>query len=185
MLDRGLEEQDLYKNLEEMVRNKSDQIMEYGRNEGVDLGTTIVLLLIVANRYYLLNVGDSRAYRIYDSLQQLTKDQTYIQRELDQGRMTPDQALKDPRRNVLLQCVGSGNYLKPDFYSGEVIPGENYMLCSDGFRHFVSEEELYQYLNPKAADTSPRMQECMKYLTELNKYRKEQDNITVVLIHTQ
>ena len=116
---------------------------------------------------------------------QLTKDQTYVQREIDMGRMTPEQAKTDPQRNVLLQCVGAGDYLEPDFYSGEVRTGENYMLCSDGFRHIITKQELYQYLNPHIADTPQKMQENMRYLTELNKRRKEQDNISVILIHTR
>ena len=130
-------------------------------------------------------MGDSRVYQLGGRLSQLTKDQTYIQREMDMGRMTPEQARTDPQRNVLLQCVGAGQYLEPDFYSGNVQAGENYMLCSDGFRHVIKEQELYQYLNPAAADTPKKMQDCIRYLTDLNKHRKEQDNISVVLIHTR
>lgn len=184
LLEKGIEEQELRESLENVVREKNSQIMEYGRASGVSLGTTVVLLLIVGRRYYILNVGDSRAYKLTDGISQLTKDQTYVQREMDMGRMTPEQAKTDPQRNVLLQCVGAGDYLDPDFYSGEAAPGENYMLCSDGFRHTVSQQELYQYLNPQAANTEQDMKECMKYLTDLNKYRKEQDNISVVLVHT-
>lgn len=184
ILDRRIDEQALRESMEEIIKEKNTQIMEYGRTQGVNLGTTIVLLLIVEKHYYILNVGDSRAYQIGCNLVQLTKDQTYIQREMDMGRMTPEQAKKDPQRNVLLQCVGAGDYLEPDFYSGEVQEGENYMLCSDGFRHIITEQELYQYLNPGVTDTAQKMKECMKYLTDLNKYRKEQDNISVILIHT-
>lgn len=169
--------------LETVVKEKSRQIMEYGRRTGATMGTTLVLLLLAAGRYYILNVGDSRAYKIGNRLVQLTKDQTYVQREMDMGRMTAEQALTDPQRNALLQCVGAGDYLEPDFYSGTALAGENFMLCSDGFRHIITEEELYQYLNPTVADTSQRMKDNMVYLTDLNKYRQEQDNISVVLIH--
>ena len=184
LLDQGIEEETLKESLETVIRDKNNHIMEYGRTSGVSLGTTVVLLLIVKRRYYILNVGDSRVYKITDSVRQLTKDQTFIQREMDMGRMTPEQAKTDPQRNVLLQCVGAGDYLEPDFYSGEVAARENYMLCSDGFRHIITEEELFQYLNQQAANTEQTMKECMKYLTDLNKYRREQDNISVVLIHT-
>lgn len=185
LLGQGIEEQTLRRSLEDVVVKKSRQIMEYGRQSGVSLGTTIVLLLIADGHYYIMNVGDSRVYQLRNQIMQLTKDQTYVQREMDMGRMTLEQAKTDPQRNVLLQCVGAGDYLEPDFYSGEVIRGENYMLCSDGFRHIITEQELYQYLNPDAADTPQKMQENMRYLTDLNKYRKEQDNISVILIHTR
>ncbi len=185
LIRQGIGEQSLRQDLEDVAAKKSRQIMEYGRKTGVSLGTTLVLLLIAENRYHIVNVGDSRVYQIWDRMIQLTKDQTYVQREIDKGRMTPEQAKTDPQRNVLLQCVGAGDYLEPDFYSGEVRTGENYMLCSDGFRHIITEQELYQYLNPHIADTPQKMQENMRYLTELNKRRKEQDNISVILIHTR
>lgn len=185
LMGQGIREQSLRKDLEDVAVSKSSQIMEYGRKTGVSLGTTVVLLLIAENHYYIINVGDSRVYQIQNQMIQLTKDQTYVQREIDMGRMTPEQAKTDPQRNVLLQCVGAGKYLKPDFYSGEVRTGENYMLCSDGFRHIITEQELYQHLNPHMANTPQKMQENMRYLTELNKRRKEQDNISVILIHTR
>ena len=183
LLSEGMGEDAIRQSLETVVKEKSRQIMEYGRRTGATMGTTLVLLLLAAGRYYILNVGDSRAYKIGNRLVQLTKDQTYVQREMDMGRMTAEQALTDPQRNALLQCVGARDYLEPDFYSGTALAGENFMLCSDGFRHIITEEELYQYLNPTVADTSQRMKDNMVYLTDLNKYRQEQDNISVVLIH--
>lgn len=185
LIGQGIEEETLRRSLEDVVMNKSRQIMEYGRQCGVSLGTTVVLLLIADGHYYIMNVGDSRVYQLREWITQLTKDQTYIQREMDLGRMTPEQARTDPQRNVLLQCVGAGDYLEPDFYSGAVTAGENYMLCSDGFRHIITEQELYQYLGPGAADTPQKIQDNMRYLTELNKERREQDNISVILIHTR
>ena len=133
-------------------------------------------------RYYLVNVGDSRAYLITDGLYQLTKDHSYVQREVDMGRMTPEEALTSPRRNVLLQCVGASRVVKPDFFSDVYRPGQVYMQCSDGFRHAITPEEIYQELNPSVLTDEQTMKDKAVLLTERNKELRETDNITVLLV---
>ena len=71
-------------------------------------------MLLTQTRYYIMNVGDSRAYELTDGLKQLTNDQTFVAREVALGNMTPEQALVDERRNVLLQCVGASDEVYPD-----------------------------------------------------------------------
>ncbi|MEE1165085.1 MAG: PP2C family serine/threonine-protein phosphatase, partial [Lachnospiraceae bacterium] len=88
-----------------LIENTSRCIEDYGRERHICLGTTAVGILICGDRYYTLNVGDSRAYLLTDRIYLLTKDQTYVQQELDAGRMTYEQSLTHPKRNLLLQCV--------------------------------------------------------------------------------
>lgn len=166
----------------EIVAGMNEKISSYGSSQRISLGTTVVAVLFVNNEYYILNVGDSRAYCIYDRVYQLTKDQTFVQREMDAGRMTYEEAMNSPQRNVLLQCIGASPMVEPAFYSGNVSPGQVYMLCSDGFRHLISEQELYERLNPGVLTNENIMLDNAVYLTELNKYRREQDNISVILI---
>lgn len=161
------------------------KISYYAKSNGVSMGTTLNALLFLEDRYYIVNIGDSRAYRLTDTLTQLTKDQTYVQREMDMGRMTPEEASVSPQRNVLLQCVGASEYISPDFFSGEVQSNQVFMQCSDGFRHIITPEEIYQYLNPEALYNEQAMIDNAVYLTELNKYRRENDNITVLLVKTE
>lgn len=156
----------------------------YGRQNGVSMGTTLVAMLFVKNRYYIINIGDSRAYCISDRVYQLTKDQTFIQREMDMGRMTYEEAMNSPQRNVLLQCVGASDYIEPDFFEGEFYPNQTFMLCSDGFRHLISEAELFDQLNPNALVSEDVMHDKEVFLVELNKSRRELDNITVALVKT-
>lgn len=148
------------------------------------MGTTIVAMLIMNDHYYLMNVGDSRAYLLADQLYQLTKDQTFVQYEIDAGRLTEEEAKYHPQRNVLLQCVGASDVVTPDFYEGPVYPDTVFMLCSDGFRHIITPEEIYQYLNPSVLMDENVMKNNAVYLTELNKQRREVDNISVALIRT-
>ena len=119
-----------------------------------------------------------------DMLYQLTKDQTYVQREIDNGRMTPEQAAVDPRRSVLLQCVGAGGSVVPDFFMGDLLPGQCFLMCSDGFIHMISPSEIYNRLSPAACVSSKVMNDGLAELTELCKERGEKDNMTALLIKT-
>lgn len=182
MLTAGLRPEALRESWETLVSRVNHKITNYSIKQHVSMGTTCAALLIVGNTYYIMNIGDSRVYLISDNIYQLTKDQTYIQREMDAGRMTREQAMVDPQRNVLLQCVGASPVITPDFYMGDVSINQCYMLCSDGFRHVITPQELFQYLNPMSSSDSATMQRNLTYITELNKQRRETDNITSALI---
>ena len=179
----GLQEQTLFESLNHMIQDANNEISGYGARIGMDLGTTITALLIVGSKYYVVNVGDSRVYRIEHTLEQITHDQTVVQREVDHGRLTPEQAMTDPRRSILLQCVGASDKVVPDFYSGAVSGRENFLICCDGFRHVISPEELYEGLNPAVAVTREQMTANLQYFVDTNKYRQETDNISAVLVH--
>ena len=112
----------------------------------------------------------------------LTNDQTFVAREVAEGRMTPEQAKIDSRRSILLQCVGASPVVEPEFTKGVVTPGAVYMLCSDGFRHEISDDEVLHKIGPSACTDEEKMKYGCIYLTELAKGRKETDNISVALI---
>lgn len=164
--------------LEQMDR----RIASYGAALHKTCGATASALLLTGNRYYAVNVGGSRIYLLDGMFKQLTKDQTFVQRELDAGRLTPQEAEDYSQRNVLLQCVGAGDGLAPDFFSGEFAPGNAFMLCSDGFCHMIAEEEFSELLAPERMTDEKAMLDAAVYCTELNKRRMEKDNISVILI---
>ena len=169
---------------EEIVSSQNKLIGSYGARQGIKLGTTVVVMLLTQTRYYVLNIGDSRAYEIFDTLHQVTEDQTFICREIKLGRMTPEQAALDPRRNVLLQCVGASDEIYPDMFFGDIKKNAVYMLCSDGFRHEITPDEIYEKFQPGALTGHDEMDRNSRELIELNKYRAERDNISVVLVRT-
>lgn len=174
----------IFSSWEKIAFASNDKIAQYGRNNGVSMGTTLVAMLFAKDKYYIINIGDSRAYCISDRLGLLTKDQTFVQREMDMGRMTYEEAMNSPQRNVLLQCIGASNFIEPDFFTGNVMPNQSFMLCSDGFRHVISEAEIYDNLNPSVLTDENVMTDRCVYLTELVKSRQERDNITVALVKT-
>ena len=184
LLNEPLSDFVIQKQWEQIVADQNNLIKNYGVRHGVKLGTTVVAILLTQDRYYILNVGDSRAYEIVSSMKQLTTDQTFVAREVALGNMTPEAALTDERRNVLLQCVGASDEIYPEMLFGNVCENAVYMLCSDGFRHEVHEDEMFAKFRPDVLYDAYTMDKHSVELIELNKFRKERDNISVVLIRT-
>lgn len=174
----------IFSSWEKLALSCNNKIAAYAKGRGVGMGTTLAAVLFLKNKYYIINIGDSRVYCLSDRVYRLTKDQTYVQREMDMGRMTPEEAEKSPQRNVLLQCIGASNIIEPDFFSGDVFANQFFLLCSDGFRHIITEAEIYERLNPAAMTDEQVMKDNLVYLVELNKYRHELDNITALGIKT-
>lgn len=152
--------------------------------KGEAMGTTFTGILFINEEYAIAHVGDTRVYRIASKIEQLTTDQTFVAREVSRGTMTLEEARHDKRRNMLLQCVGASNVVEPQIITGKV--GQCvYMICSDGFRHEISEREMYESLNPIKLMNKDAMHSNAKYLIEQAKSRHEKDNISVILIKAQ
>lgn len=162
----------------------NEKIKAYAASNRIRMGTTLTAILLTEDRYFLINVGDTRAYEITNAARLLTKDQTLVAREVELGHLTAEQARRDSRQNVLLQCIGASESVYPDMFFGDTRPHAVYMLCSDGFRHEITAEEIWQCLNPDVMRTADEMKRNMNILIELNKERKERDNITVVTVRT-
>lgn len=167
-----------------LIVSMNEKIKFYGRRNGVSLGTTVTAMLITQRDYFIVNVGDTRAYAITDNLYLLTKDQTLVAKEVEEGKLTPEQAETDPRRSVLLQCVGASENVFPEFFFGEVYPNEVFMICTDGFRHEITAEEIYNAFSPEVLYNEEIMYSNTAYLIDINKSRMEKDNITVALVRS-
>lgn len=167
-----------------MLKDLNIRIAEYGNRMGVRLGTTFSGILFVKDQYVIVHVGDSRVYHIDSSVKLLTTDHTFVAREVNRGTMTLDQAKIDKRRNLLLQCVGASDVVTPEVLCGNTKKGI-YMLCTDGFRHEITEAEMYESLNPIYQTNKQTMQDNARYLIDQVKSRNERDNISVVLIKTE
>lgn len=168
------------------------RIKDYSKVRNAPMGTTLTAMLILDGRYYISHVGDCRVYVMGNGMEQLTIDQTYVAREVALGHMTPEQAKNDSRRNVLLQCIGLKESVEPDFLQGDFYDGDSFLLCSDGFRHEVSDKEIYDYchtaLENMEWDTENRLENAsamdrqLRFLVEKSKKRGEKDNISAILL---
>lgn len=166
-----------------LLKDLNSRISEKSKNSNSGMGTTFSGILFVDGKYLIVHVGDSRVYHISSSMRQLTTDQTFVAREIGKGTMTLEQAKHDKRRNLLLQCVGASAVVEPEVIIGEAQQGA-YMLCSDGLRHEITEEEMFESLNPVNLVNKKSMQNNARYLIDLVKQRNEKDNISVILIKT-
>lgn len=168
-----------------LLKELNVKLLEYSKSVGEEgIGTTFSGILFFDKQYVIVHVGDTRVYQIGASLTQLTTDQTFIAREVSRGTITPEQAKVDKRRNMLLQCVGASVVVEPQVICGKIEKGA-YMLCSDGFRHEISDIEIYESLNPINLMNKDAMHNNAKYLIEQVKNREEKDNISVILIKVE
>ena len=184
LLCHAVSQDSIFSEWNQLALQCNQKISSYGSSIGITLGTTLTAMLLTEQQYFMIHVGDSRCYEIADSLTVLTKDQTLVSREVEAGVLTEEAAKTDPRRSVLLQCIGASEQVVPDFLSGEVKPNAVYLLCSDGFYHEITPEEIYGYLSPDRMYQTDLMSANMRALIELDKQRQERDNISVVCVKT-
>lgn len=167
-----------------LLKDLNHKILEFSKRIRDSLGTTFTGMLLIDNQYVIIHVGDTRVYEINNDVTQLTNDHTFVAREISKGTMTLEQAKTDKRRNMLLQCVGASKVVEPDIIYGEVKKGV-YMICSDGFRHEIDNNEIYESLNSTNLINKSSMHKNARYLIDIVKSRNEKDNISVILIKTE
>jgi protein phosphatase len=143
-----------------------------------DMGTTLTAALILGKRVYLAHVGDSHAYLLHDgNLELLTTDHSYVQRLMDAGQLTPEEAAVHPQRNVLYRAVGQGGDLEVDTYTRSLPREGKLLLCSDGLWGFVSQEQIVATL-----DNGKSLSEQAEFLVEQALARGSNDNVTAVIV---
>lgn len=167
-----------------LLKDLNMRLLDYSNEIGNSLGTTFSGILLIGDTYLIVHVGDSRVYYIGNDLKQLTTDQTFIAREIKRGTLTEEQAKTDKRRNLLLQCIGASKVVEPEIVYGTIQKGA-YLLCSDGFRHEITEEEMYQSLNPSVLQNKKTMHNKVRHLIDVAKARGERDNISAILIKVE
>jgi protein phosphatase len=166
--------------LVDSVKNSAAELIEAVR-EHPDLsgmGTTVSALLRHNNQVVIAHIGDSRIYRLRDGvLEQITTDHTFVQKLVETGRLTPEEALVHPRRNVLMRVLGDvAGSVDVDTAVLDTEPGDRWMLCSDGLCGYATENAIANVLKsePDAAKAAGK-------LINLALERGAPDNVTVVI----
>ncbi len=163
-----------------LLEDVNSLLYKYGEKYRVQLGSTLTACLFWNDHYYCVHVGDSRAYEISDDVLQITRDHSWIEHEVARGVMTREEAEKDKRRNILMECMGITPTVSMDFYSGDIIPNAVYLLCSDGFWHCQYKDELLRLCDGTKINSSMDMQEILEQLVDSAMDRGEKDNISVI-----
>ncbi len=151
--------------------------MVSGDPELAGMGTTVTAMLRAGGRFGLVHIGDSRGYLLRDgTLQQITKDHTFVQSLLDEGRITAEEADHHPQRNVITNALDGREDIELDLSVRETRPGDRYLLCSDGLSGVVSEDTIRDTL---AAEASTDV--AVERLVELALKGGGPDNITAIV----
>ena len=140
------------------------------------MGTTTTLALVLDGEAYIAQVGDSRAYLVRKgTAKQLTKDQSFVQRLIDAGRMTAKEAAQSEHRNIILQALGPEEKVVTDFYRVKLENDDFLVLCSDGLSNQVPAEEI-----GRITKGAGRPEDICKALIEEAMHTGAPDNVTVV-----
>lgn len=141
------------------------------------MGTTVVTALVSDGVVCIAHAGDSRAYILSNGeLRQLTKDHSFVQEMVDTGRLTPAEAERDPRKNIITRALGVGEELRIDFCEETLAENDVLLLCTDGLTNYIEPEEIYELTN------DGRFYEYAERLVTRANKNGGGDNITVVTV---
>lgn len=147
------------------------------------MGTTMVAIVTEERRVLVLNVGDSRCYRLRAGhLEQITQDHSLVDEQVRLGRMTPEEAARSPLRNVITRALGTQNKVTPDVFELEAEPGDLFLLCSDGLTRELSDAKIEALLAAGLARNGSALAELCGKLVEAANSAGGGDNITCLLV---
>lgn len=158
-----------YANMVVYEKSKNEEELE-------GMGTTLDICFIYNNKVYIGHVGDSRIYRIRgEVIRKLTKDHSYVQQLVEDGKITREEANHHPKKNMLMKALGCTAYVEPDVRARNIERGDILLMCSDGLTNMVSEEKIEEVVrqNPERAP---------EILINLANQAGGYDNITAITI---
>ncbi|QJC21145.1 PP2C family protein-serine/threonine phosphatase [Arcanobacterium buesumense] len=179
-IDDSHQAEDLIALLKEQLNYSQEQLLHLVDDipQLAGLGTTCTAILRTANKLGMVHVGDSRAYLLRNNkLTQITRDHTLVQYLVDHGELTAEEALHHPKRHVIMRNVGaSDDPVDVDASVREALPGDRWLLTSDGLFDVVSDETIELTLQSYS-----NLDECGERLIELALAGGAPDNVTIVL----
>lgn len=145
------------------------------------MGTTLVMALARGDTLLVGHVGDSRLYRWRaGALEQITRDHSLLQEQLDIGLITPEEAEHSGNRNLVTRALGVEDTVLLDVRELAILPGDAYLLCSDGLNDMLSDADIAEIL----AGDQPLERSAVRLVGEANE-RGGRDNVTVALMQTR
>lgn len=143
------------------------------------MGTTLVAVQFFDNRFVVAHVGDSRLYRLRDAfLTRLTRDHSLLQEQLDKGMISPEEARFAPNRNLVTRALGVDATVEIELNDHEVLPGDVYLLCSDGLNDMAEDHEIAAIMTA----FSSNLLLCAKQLIQMANEHGGRDNVSVILV---
>ena len=141
------------------------------------MGTTLEVCLIYGGKAYIGHVGDSRIYRIRNELiRKLTHDHSYVEKLVDDGTISKEEASHHPKKNMLTKALGCKAFLEPDVTMKAIVKDDTILMCSDGLTNMVDEKEIYEIIKE---DYKTAANKLIDAANEKGGY----DNVTAIVIH--
>ena len=153
-----------------------DQAQEFEEFDG--MGTTLVAVLVRGRHATVINVGDSRAYKVDNNgIRQISRDHSLVQMMVERGDLTPEMARTYPGKNFITRAIGTETMVESDLFHLDVAKGDYLLLCSDGLSNMMDDQEiLFEVVH------GGNKQNCCQRLLDIAKNRGAPDNVTSILV---
>ena len=169
------------KMLQEQIAKANSSIYQASQSQPqyAGMGTTLVVALFYDNKMMVAHIGDSRLYRMRgDTFGQVTKDHSLLQEQIDAGMLTKEQAKHSSNKNLVTRALGIDPAVEPEIHEYDTLPGDIYLLCSDGLSDMVSDDDIGMALQALGANLELAAQQLVQMAND----NGGRDNVSVILI---
>lgn len=142
------------------------------------MGTTMVGATIEEGTAYIVNIGDSRLYRMHDKLEQITVDHSLVEEMVQSGEIQKEEMRTHPNKNIITRALGTDDSVRPDCFEVKVEEGDVLLLCSDGLTNMVEDREIEAILKRHKEDMKLAGENLVRQANEAG----GKDNISVILV---
>ena len=169
------------KMLQEQVAKANTSIYQASQSQPqyAGMGTTLVIALFYDNKMMVAHIGDSRLYRLRgDQFSQVTKDHSLLQEQIDAGMLSKEQARHSANKNLVTRALGIDPSVEPEIHEYDALPGDIYLLCSDGLSDMVGDEDIGMALQALGANLNLAAQQLVQMAND----NGGRDNVSVILV---
>ena len=168
----------ILKLLKEAVEYSNMMVYEKAKTDAKlsEMGTTMDVTLIIENKLFIGHVGDSRVYLIRkNEIKRITDDHSYVQKLIKDGKITEEEALTHPDKNMLVKAIGSSTFVEPDLIEVDLELKDIILMCSDGLTNMLSDDEMVNIIQNKSSTK-------IESLIDMANEHGGNDNITAIII---
>ena len=165
---------------EEAVKTANDSIRQCASEtpEFAGMGTTMVAATVLDDVAYVVNIGDSRLYRMSEDLRQITVDHSLVEEMVQSGEIRKDEMRTHPNKNIITRALCTDETVRPDCFEIQVRQGDVLLLCSDGLTNMLEDSEMEEILRENKND----LEQAGRTLVERANEAGGKDNISVILV---
>lgn len=175
-------EEDIQELLEQEIWDINQAILAFNQQMNCRSGSTLSLLFLYKNKYFIENLGDSRVYLVRNkTLCQITQDQSLAAQMIQKHHLSEEEAKRSVPKNKLTMCVGMFAVPKSNYYTGEMCAGDCFLLCSDGFYQPLKTGQMKKVLEEAEFNAV----EKAEYLRQFIETGKAADNVSAIVVEVK